>query len=142
VCSSDLFAGGAVRAWYAGADSPYNYSIGYVGGANGHFPADHEWGVSLQASLGDNLNGYVGYSETSGNDDISRISYDAWDASIGLVWAPVTGLTIQTEYNFGGSEHSTSPGSVLNSNGAFNRINRQSAEIDRGSFIVRVTRSW
>jgi len=114
--------------------------LGYVGGANLHRPADHEWGVSLQAALGENLNGYVGYSAANGNDDLNGISYDQWDASIGLVWAPVTGLTIQTEYNFGGSEHSTTAGRYYNNN-VIRTVN-QEADIDRGTFIVRVTRSW
>ena len=139
---SEYFAGGAIRGWYAGSDSPYNYSIGYTGGADTHMPADHEWGISMQASLADNLNGYVGYSAVEGNDDWNDISRDAWSAAIGLVWAPITGLTIQTEYSHTNTEYTASafPGSTANP--ADDRFVRKSAETDLGVFKVRITRSW
>lgn len=137
---SEYFAGGGLRGWYAGSDSPYNYSIGYVGGADGHIPADHEWGISLQAGLGDNLNGYVGYSAVAGNDDLNNISYDAWSASVGVVWAPITGLTVQVEYDHTEREHQATAGALYN--GLLTRVRDQKAEVDTGTFKVRITRSW
>ena len=140
---SEYFAGGAIRGWYAGSETPYNNTIGYCGGADAHVPCDHEWGVSMQASLGDNLNGYVGYSAVAGDDDLNGLSYDAWSAAVGLVWAPITGLTIQTEYSFTDSEHKSHAGVYYDRDGGTSATQvDKTADIDVGTFKVRITRSW
>jgi len=110
---SEFIPGGQFGAFYMAADEPTHQNFGAYGlltntaytGAGLSF--DSTWGVTLKGNLADNLTGYIGYSQADLDTDrlfntASGQQYDVDETSdlfnVGVVWAPVTGLTIQAEY--------------------------------------------
>lgn len=110
-------------AWYMADD---DYATQYVIAGHGATAAlvDYQWGVQLNGALSDNLTGYVVY--TAAEAIGSSVTYiDSNEVVVGLVWRPITGLSIQTEY------HRSESDFVAAAN-----------DTDTDGFIVRITRSW
>jgi len=110
-------------AWYMsdGADA-----TGYVTGGYGATGAlvDNQWGIAFDGGISDTLDGYVLYS--AAESDATSTSYlNTKELAIGLIWKPIDGLLIQTEYVTYESDY------VLAID-----------DTDTNSFIVRVVRSW
>ncbi|PCI04405.1 MAG: hypothetical protein COB78_08820 [Hyphomicrobiales bacterium] len=119
-------SGWTLGAWYEADGEDITQYIG--GGSAGSVVdaslADYQWGVQLNGALADNLSGYVSYSAMEAVSS-STTFIDATKVAVGLVWTPITGLKIQTEYVSYEGDY------VL-----------ASEDADYDAFIVRVTRSW
>ena len=120
-------------AWYM-ADGDYatqyvntGFATGVAVGAAGVTAAnltDDQWGVQINGALADNLTGYALY--TSADAIGSSTTYLGSDQfSVGLVWRPITGLSIQTEYT------NTDHDFILATD-----------DHDTDQFQIRITRSW
>lgn len=110
-------------AWYmADGDDATSYVTGGYGAAGAL--VDYQWGAVLDGELASNLVGYILYSAAEGIGT-STTYLDTEHLAVGLVWTPIEGLTVQTEYYTNESDY------VLAAN-----------DTDTDGFIVRITRSW
>ena len=148
---STFLDGAAIRGWFTHASSPYsNYVKG--GGAlintafgspylNGQsFAADFNWGVSVKMELTNNLIAYSGYALAHLDTALDLVTvgnrFNVVEkhqiATAGLVWKPISGLALQTEFNWENKDHRSS----------LNGADFLDVQEDRQSLIFRATRSW
>ncbi|MGB7286494.1 MAG: hypothetical protein WBC71_06140, partial [Salaquimonas sp.] len=92
-------SGWQVGGWYAKDDGHTQYVTGYFSR-----DIDEQWGVQVNGAVAANLSVYAMYSEASGNLNaplfgFPSTSVEATQFAAGVVWAPVSGLTVQFEYS-------------------------------------------
>lgn len=126
-------SGWNISAQYAhDGDDVTDYITNQGGGAVAgvYLETDHIWRVGIDGSLADDLTGYVSYSVADSDDTVAKgvgVGFnDASQWAVGLVWSPISGLSIQTEYMAGESDFGTD----------------NSADEDWDRWSVRITRSW
>ncbi|MBL4733388.1 MAG: porin [Rhizobiaceae bacterium] len=112
--------------WYqADGDSGTSYvTAGFLGASANSALVESEWGIQANGKLTDNLVGYALY--TAADAVSSSTTYnDTKGYSVGLVWTPISGLSVQGEYYSYESDY------VLDAD-----------DYEKDGFIVRITRSW
>ena len=121
-------SGWQVGGWYMKDGGHTQYVTGYYSR-----DVDEQWGVQVNGAVSSNLSVYALYSEASGeaqNNALAAqdVTIDRTQWSVGAVWAPVSGLTVQVEY--------------ANTETEINNFSNGKINTDADAFNVRVTRSF
>ncbi len=135
---ADYIPGGAIKGWYASDNGGTDYVKG------------HQWGVTGEMNLADNLILFAGYGRYdcgvgSSNSttpctavgNFYDTSYSDWN--VGTRWNMATGLYMQVEYHKQNYDYQKN-GAIVTTNAAAAAL--ATSRLSTGTLLVRVVRSF